>query len=55
VKRVVDVIYMQATDYYLLSWPFSPLKPFLPASVGTMTTEQLEKVAGDDTGRKHRR
>jgi hypothetical protein len=54
-KRVVDVICMQATEHHLLSGPFSPLKLFSPDFVGAMTPEQLEEVAGEDARQRRRR
>jgi hypothetical protein len=54
-KRVVDVICMQATEHHLLSGPFSLLKLFSPDFVGAMTPEQLEEVAGEDARQRRRR
>lgn len=54
-KRVVDVICMQAAEYYLISGPETPLKLFSPAFVGDMTSVQLQEVAGEDAGQIRKR
>ncbi|CAG8976279.1 hypothetical protein HYALB_00011764 [Hymenoscyphus albidus] len=54
-KRIVDVICMQAADYYLISGPDTPLKLFSPVFVGAMTPEQLDEVSGEDARQKRRR
>ncbi len=54
-KRFVDTVCMQATDYYLVSGPATPLRLFSPTFVGALTPEQLEDIAGEDPLQKRRR
>ena len=54
-KRCVDNICMQATDYHLVSGPETPLKVFSPTFVGTLTSNQLELIAGEDSASIQRR
>lgn len=39
---------MQATDYYLVTGPSTPLKVFTPSFITGMTPEQLESLVGED-------
>ncbi|CAG8949800.1 hypothetical protein HYFRA_00004123 [Hymenoscyphus fraxineus] len=54
-KRFVDIVCMQAVEYHLVSGPTTPLKLFSPAFVGTLSDEQLEEIAGEDTQQKRKR
>ncbi|CAG8983703.1 hypothetical protein HYALB_00006272 [Hymenoscyphus albidus] len=54
-KRFVDTVCMQAVEYHLISGPTTPLKLFSPAFVGTLSDEQLEEIAGEDTQQKRKR
>ena len=54
-KRFVDNICTQASDYHLVTGPSSPLRVFTPAFVAGLSTEQLEWVAGEDSGTRRRR
>lgn len=47
-KRFVDNICMQATDYYLVTGPSTPLKLFSPSFITVMTPERLESLVGED-------
>ncbi|KAL8941287.1 MAG: hypothetical protein Q9216_002348 [Gyalolechia sp. 2 TL-2023] len=47
-KRFVDVMCMQAADYYLVTGPDAPARVFTPAFVSGLTTEQLESIAGEE-------
>ena len=54
-KRFVDNICTQASDYHLVTGPSSPLRVFTPEFVAGLSTEQLEWVAGEDSGTRRRR
>ena len=54
-KRMVDVVCMQAVDNHLISGPETPVRPFSPAFVGSMTPRQLEEIAEEDAGERRRR
>ena len=54
-KRFVDSLRMQATDYYLITGSETSLTLFSPAFVAGMTPGQLEEVAGEDLTIKRRR
>ena len=54
-KRFVDVVMMQAVDYYLINGPESPLKLFSPSFASALTAEQLEAIAGEDVSTKRKR
>lgn len=51
-KRFVDVICMQAADFYLVTGPDTPIKVFSPAFVSELTTET---IAGEDVVNKGKR
>lgn len=54
-KRFVDVVCMQAADYYLVTGPDTPIKVFSPAFVYDLTEGQLENIAGEDAITKRKR
>ena len=54
-KRFVDIICMQAVDYFLVTSPDAPIKVFSPNFVSELTTEQLEAIAGEDLVSKRKR
>jgi hypothetical protein len=54
-NRYVDTICTQGTDYHLLNGKNSPLRIFSPLFVASLTPEQLEKIAGEDTSSNERR
>ena len=54
-SRFVDNICTQAVDHFLLSGKSSPLHVFGPERVLTMTDEQLDMIAGEDTASRNRR
>ena len=54
-KRFVDVVMMQAVDYYLINGPEAPLKLFSPRFVSALTADQLERIAGEDVSTKRKR
>lgn len=54
-KRFVDNICMQAAGYYLISGRETPMKLFAPSLVSSLTSEQLEEIAGDGAARKRKR
>ena len=47
-KRFVDIVCMQAADYFLVTGDDAPLKIFFPRFVSELTGEQLEGIAGED-------
>ena len=47
-KRFIDGVMMQAVDYHLLSGSTSPLKVLSPELAGSLTTEELAQIAGED-------
>lgn len=51
-KRFVDVICMQAADFYLVTGPNTPIKVFSPAFV---TEDQLDTIAGEEVANKRKR
>ncbi|CAG8902290.1 unnamed protein product [Penicillium egyptiacum] len=54
-KRFVDNVCMQATDHYLVTGPKSPMKLLSPAWVNSLSTDQLEEIAGEDAVTRRRR
>jgi hypothetical protein len=54
-KRFVDNVCMQATDYHLVTGPNTPLKLLSPAFVHGLTVDQLEDIAGEDASLKRKR
>lgn len=54
-KRFVDVVCMQAADYFLVTGHDSPIKVFSPKFVSELTNEQLEAIAGEDLVSKRKR
>ncbi|KAK8159573.1 P-loop containing nucleoside triphosphate hydrolase protein [Phyllosticta citrichinensis] len=54
-KRVVDIVSMQAASYYLVLGPNTPLTLFSPALVGRLTDSELEEIAGEDPSQKRKR
>ena len=54
-KRFIDDVRMHVADYHLIVGPDTPLKLFSPKLVTSLTSEQLEDVAGEDTLTKRRR
>ncbi|KAI9843392.1 MAG: hypothetical protein M1837_006418 [Sclerophora amabilis] len=54
-ERFVDAVCKQGADYHLISGKHTPLKLFSPAFVNSMSSEQLEEVAGEDASAKRTR
>lgn len=54
-KRFVDVLCMQAADYYPVTGPHAPARVFTPAFVSELTDEELEQIAGEDMASKKTR
>lgn len=54
-KRFVDNICMQAAGYYLVNGQETPMKLFSPSLITSLTSEQLEEVAGEDALLKRKR
>jgi hypothetical protein len=54
-KRFVDNVCMHAAGYHLIHGPDAPLKLFSPSFVLTLTQEQLQEIAGEDSGLKRKR
>jgi len=54
-KRFVDNVRMMAADHFLVTGPDTPLKLFSPKFVASLTTAQLDDVAGEEPGMKRRR
>ena len=54
-KRFVDNICMQAADFHLVNGPENPLKLFSPQFVSSLSNEQLEEIAGEDTALHRKR
>ena len=54
-KRFVDVVCMQAVDYYLLTGPDAPVKLFSPSFVSGLTDDQLDRIAGEDVSTRNKR
>ncbi len=46
--RFVDTIWIQATDYHLLTGPDTPLGVLCPGFIIDLSVEQLETIAGED-------
>lgn len=46
-KRFVDVVCMQAADFYLVAGPDTPTKVFSPSFVANLPPKQLQKIAGE--------
>ena len=47
-KRFVDTVWIQVTDYHLITGPDTPLGFFSPGFVVDLPAEQLETIAGED-------
>ena len=47
-KRFVDIVCMQAADYFLVTGHDAPMRVFSPRFVSELTNEQLEAIAGED-------
>jgi hypothetical protein len=54
-KRFVDNVCMHAAGYHLTHGSDTPLKLFSPSFVLNLTEEQLQEVAGEDSGLKRKR
>lgn len=54
-KRFVDNICQQATHYFLVNGPNTPLTVFSPNLVSLMTDKQLEEIAGEEDRVKKQR
>ncbi|KAL8710531.1 MAG: hypothetical protein Q9220_004964 [cf. Caloplaca sp. 1 TL-2023] len=54
-KRFVDNVCMQAADYQLVRGPDTAVKVLSPSFVDDLTTEQLERIAGEDALTKRER
>ncbi|KAH8884803.1 interferon-induced GTP-binding protein Mx2 [Thozetella sp. PMI_491] len=53
--RFVDIVCQQAVDHFLLSGRQSPLRVFSSKLIMELSDEQLETIAGEDSGTKRRR
>jgi hypothetical protein len=47
-KRFVDNVCMQATGYYLLQGPLTPMGLLSSSLVSSLSREQLDQIAGED-------
>lgn len=47
-KRFVDNVWVQGTDFHMITGPDTPLRPFPPEFVVELSAEQLEAVARED-------
>jgi hypothetical protein len=54
-KRFIDTVVSQGTDYFLLTGEESPIKIITPLFVFSMKAEQLEEIAGEDLISKRER
>jgi len=54
-KRFVDNVRMMAADHFLVAGPDTPLKLFSPKFVASLTTAQLDDVAGEPPALKRKR
>lgn len=54
-KRFIDTVVAQGTDYFLLTGENSPIKILTPLFISSMTAEQLEEIAGEDLISKRER
>ncbi|KFY81623.1 hypothetical protein V500_11238 [Pseudogymnoascus sp. VKM F-4518 (FW-2643)] len=54
-KRFVDTVVAQGADFYLLTSDESPLKILTPLFISSMTSEQLDEIAGEDLITKRER
>ncbi|KAL8917694.1 MAG: hypothetical protein Q9172_005722 [Xanthocarpia lactea] len=54
-KRFVDVVCMQAADLHLVRGPDAAVKVLTPAFVTDLTSEQMERIAGEDASTRRRR
>lgn len=54
-QRFVDNVWMQAASYHLVTGPNTPLKLLSPSFIASLSTEQLEDIAGEDGRLKRKR
>ncbi|KAH9210651.1 dynamin [Leptodontidium sp. 2 PMI_412] len=54
-KRFVDTVCMQASDFFLLAGPESPLRVFGTAFVSQLSATQLDLIVGEDVSTKQLR
>jgi hypothetical protein len=54
-KRFVDNICKQATDYFLVNGPDTPLTVFSPNLVSKMSDKELQQIAGEEERVKNQR
>ena len=54
-ERFVDNVWMQAASYHLVTGPDTPLKLLSPSFVASLTSDQLEDIAGEDATLKRKR
>ena len=54
-KRFVDIVCMQAVDYFLITGHDAPIKVLSPQFVSELTNEQLETIAGEDLVSRRKR
>ena len=54
-KRFVDVVCMQAVDYFLITGPTAPVRLFSPSFVSGLTEDQLDRIAGEDVSTRRKR
>ena len=54
-KRFVDNVCMQATDRQLIRGPNAAVRLFSPSFVGGLSTEEMDRIAGEDLTTKRKR
>lgn len=54
-KRFVDNVCMQATGYYLMQGPITPMGLLSPSLVSSLGREQLDAIAGEEATLKRKR
>ncbi|KAB8071898.1 hypothetical protein BDV29DRAFT_11082 [Aspergillus leporis] len=53
--RFVDNVCMQAASFFLMTGEETPMSFFSSSFVSSLTDEQLEEIAGEDTGLRRKR
>jgi hypothetical protein len=53
--RFVDNVCMQGADFFLVTGEETPMSLFSSSFVSGLTDEQLEEIAGEDTGLRRKR
>ena len=54
-KRFVDEVCMQAADYHLVTGPDTPIRVFSPTFVADLSSEQLDRIAGEELSTRRKR